>query len=128
MSIRIKTLKDLSTCRKQIARVRWRAWTQSGDGSGALVDEDGKDSDPLTWSRWEEEFFVRVDLARVAVQKDTHKDIRPRGVIDRVEAREVWRALADEDRDIYEQGNFRVLYARVGVPRRLLCDEVDHEQ
>jgi hypothetical protein len=126
MSIRIRTLRELSRGRKRIARVRWRCWAKDATTGEISADEDGNARDPLTWARWEEEYFLLVELARTAVAKDKHARLRPRGVIDQVMVRDLWRVLEEsgEELDEYDEGKLRVLYARVGGLGRLACDAV----
>jgi hypothetical protein len=129
--VRLRTIKKLSESRRSIARVRWRVW-DNVDGK-VTVDESGNASDPSTWSEWEEEYFLQVDLAQAGAKNDPHSKIRPRGVIDQVLAQDLWAALnrearmegADPDMLLeYDEGCLRALGPVVSGPWRLQCDQL----
>jgi hypothetical protein len=101
--------------------------------SGKLVAEaTGNSRDPLTWGRWEEEYFYSPKQADLGVAKDPHKGLRPAPVVDQVPARELWRSLqlmvrsglGDPDMlEDYDRGLNRMLPPMVGKPGWLRCDE-----
>lgn len=126
--IRIRTLRELSRRNRSIARVRWRVSESVGE-----LDTDGVEGRPYTWARWEEEYFTEVRQAQAAAKADPHANLRPRGVIDRVPARDVWAELRREsqlegaDPDMledYEAGYLRALYPLCAGPWRLQCDRL----
>jgi hypothetical protein len=129
--IRTKTIKELSRTGRRLYRARWRVLEQDPNTGAVVADEQGKASDPLTWGRWEEEYFLQVELARDALKRDPHGQLRPRGVIDQVPAAELWRVLKastpPEQLSDYDEGKLRMLYALVGTPGRLACDVPDEE-
>lgn len=132
MSMRVRTIRELARRKRAIARVRWRCWEKDGDAP-VVVDSDGNEKLPGTWQRWEEEYFLQVDLARAALPKEPHAHLRPRGIIDQVPARDVWAEMVREARlpggdpesiEDYDDGLLRVLYSMQSGPWRLACDRV----
>lgn len=128
--IRVKTLRVLKATRRNVFRVRWRACTP---GDLWTCDADGDPREPLTWSRWEEEYFIQLPPALERVRRDwlTRDRIRPPGVIDQVPAKLLWERWELEAAQSvagaelltnYEGGRHRMVGHLMGAPGLLPCD------
>jgi hypothetical protein len=120
MAIRVVTLRRLSQTRRHLYRVRWRFVL----GEPA-APTDGREGEPLTWARWEEDYYTSAKLARDAIRKDpwaTKK--RPPGVMDQVPAWMLWEQKLRNGTglDDYAGGLLTVLYSMEGAPGLLACD------
>jgi hypothetical protein len=114
MSIRVRTLRALAQTRRNVYRVRWRFVLGE-----PVVDTDGSDSKPDTWSRWEEDYYISARLARDAVVKDPWgTKERPKGVIDQVPAAALWAWLEDAGHPLedYSHGTLDVVYSLKSGP------------
>lgn len=128
--IRVKTLRYLSATRKSVFRVRRRVVYDGLSGRPWKCDKDGRDSDPMTWERWEEEYYVQRRTAELGARQDAHKAVRPRGLIDQVPAHMAWERWKREPNDFpednplsdFDRGRYRVIGPLQGGPGVLECD------
>lgn len=124
MAIRVGTLKRMGGkwSNRGIYRVRWRQCWKEGDRW--VRDEDGRDKDPDTWKRWDQEFYLYLWQAELGREKDsfTSDGRRPRGVIDQLPVRVVWaelERLAESEPDLltpFDEGRHRHLAIYAGWP------------
>jgi len=90
--MRVSTLKTMAGTRRSVFRLRRHVVF------GLPVsdrDRDGRDSNPDTWERWGEEYFVQLRTAELAARRDQWKELRPMGVIDQLPAADAWALYLD---------------------------------
>ena len=134
MSIRVETVERMSReWRKRVHRVRWRFLSLDEVSDKAMADSDGEVGRPLTWARWEQEFFSEVRTAWVRAHQEpgVKAGLRPAGVLDLVFAHELWRALeararAESRPDLlerYDRGRLRLVDLPHGYPGQMPTSE-----
>jgi hypothetical protein len=126
--IRVRYLRALSDTLTEVFRVRVRPGWLDERSRKWTYDTDGDDTKPLTWSRWEENYFLQGRQADREMQGSWRTPRRPLGVIDRVPAKMLWRRL---ERDYpaliahdYDRGRYALIPALTGAPGLMECDPV----
>ena len=88
-----------------------------------VADRQGTEGKPETWARWEEAYFITTWQAAEALSGDPHRKLRPRGLVDRVPASQLWAALGGALEEIEADGKLAVLPPIMGEPGTLPCDQ-----
>lgn len=105
--IRVQTLKTMAWKNQRVWRVRRRAYALPG----VVMDTDGEEDKPDTWSRWEEEHFTNWTYAYAACQPEMDGRKR-RGFLDQIKAQTVLDRLerAGANLDKFDAGKYRMIY------------------